>query len=210
MQTPLLSLSDFKALLEIPEALEFIRLRTHVIECQEEWLLDKLQHLPGLYADLAAALAREAAARLARATAVATYNKAVAAAAKAGTPAPDVPEFPALAPLEEPMASIWQAAQPMLVYASYASYLPFSQTTLTAHSLVQHSSDNSPQAPSSSISKQVTTVLGWAQRHQVKLGQELQRLAPQLTAYAAPAACSGNTPNHQATVAWLPIRNKRR
>lgn len=181
MLTPLLSLSDFRELLEIPQALELARLRPHLVETQASWLEDGLQPWPTLYAALAAAVGAQAAAVL------------------AGTVA---------APLPPPLALLWAEARPMLVYASYASFLPFAKTTLTAHSLVEKLSDSSSPAADSSVSKQVTTFLGWAKRYQVKLQATLA--AADLTAYGpAPACSSDNTPQY-GTVAWLPITNPRR
>jgi hypothetical protein len=192
----LLNLQDFKDLLEIPEALELRRLRPYILEAQAAWLEDYLQPgYPTLYQALQEALSDELAALQARAL-----------AAAAGTLV-----LPALAPLQAPLLSVWARAKPMLVFASYANYLPFAPTTLTAHSFIEHTSDNSKSVDPALINKQVVAVTGWAQRHQAKLKEELQLQATLLAPYAAlPSRCADNQNANLGTVAWLPIRNPRR
>lgn len=225
MQTPLLTLQDFRDLLEIPEALELQRLRTHIVETQGQWLEDVLAPWPALYPALAAGVLQQSAPTnntVPAGPTQALVNDAqdtLQVLAAPGVLAVTEYEIEILGegeepstvlPLAEPLATLWELSRPMLVYAAYASFLPFSTTTLTAHSLVEKLSDESKPVADNSRTKQAAIYIGWAQRKQVKLKQLLQQLGPALNQYGPRPSCSSTDTPTTGTVTWLPIRNNRR
>ncbi len=135
----LLTKADFAAYADLPESLDMDRLQPHMLAAQ----LHRLQ--PVLTEPLLQELLRR----------VSTER----AAASTETPAP----------LNEPWQGLRKKSVPLVACASLARYMPFSQTTVTSHSLVQKTSQYSQPVDGRELARMASIYDGEALSHEVTL-----------------------------------------
>lgn len=175
---------------EVPDTLPSARLLPHVVEAQRQRLK------PVLGAALLAQLG----------LVVATARASAAAEMAAQTPANSSP-VPFADYLAQPWALLWAAVKPLVGYAAWARYLPFAQTTVTSHSMVVKTADNSTPASSSTVNAQVVVLLDTARTYQAELEEVLWLAGPDLAPWLPPAdACQPRGAQSHATVVTLLIR----